>query len=186
MAKRKLNPIKLLERQLLARFPEATVSLDAPARPSGTWFLDVNRDGHPVVIAWRDGAGFGVSSSARHGYGEGADEVYQDQEAAYGRVVSLLLSRTHTAPPESVRLRELRKERGISQVELATLLGTQQGAVSRLEHRQDMRLSTVRDVVRSMGGTLRIIVRFPDGVERTLEFDEGAPAETAGKKRNGR
>jgi DNA-binding transcriptional regulator YiaG len=170
--KKKATAIESLEKQLRKRFPEAIVSIDPPAKRRGSWFLDVRRNGHFVVIQWREGAGFGISSAPDHAYGEGADEVYQDEEAAYGRTVSLLLSGTHTAPPEPVRLRELRKERGISQAELAALLKTQQGAVSKLERRHDMLISTVRDVVQSMGGSLRIIARFPDGVERVLQFED--------------
>jgi DNA-binding transcriptional regulator YiaG len=171
MAK-KATPIESLQRNLKKRFPDACFSLDRPDNENATWFLDVNQNGHFIVIQWRYDKGFGVSSSSRHAYGEGPDEVYQDKEGAYARTVSLLLSKNFTAPPEAVRLRELRKERRISQVELASKLNTQQGAVSRLERRKDMLVSTVRDVVRSMGGTLRIIAQFPDGMEKTLEFED--------------
>lgn len=173
MSKKTETPIQVLEAQLRKRFPAASLALDVAARPNGTSFLDVELDGHQVVIQWRKGAGFGISSSSDHGYGEGADEVYQDVEAAYGRTISLLLSRTHTSPPESV-LRELRKARGLSQVELAKLLEKQQGEVSKLEQRSDVKLSTVRTVVEKMGGKMTIIVTFPDGMERTLKFDEDA------------
>jgi hypothetical protein len=93
-------PVEVLECQLRKRFESAQISLDPPGRASGVWYLDITDDGHHVVIGWREDAGFGVSSSATHGYGEGADEVYPDLEAAYGRVVSLLLSRTFTSPSD--------------------------------------------------------------------------------------
>lgn len=76
--------------------------------------MDIRHNGHPIVIQWQEEKGFGVSSPAASGYGEGADEKYPDEEATYGRAVSLLLSGTFTAPPEPVRLSELRKEQGIS------------------------------------------------------------------------
>jgi hypothetical protein len=122
MAKSNVLPIVSLEARLRNRFPEASVQLDWPRKRSGVWYLDVRRDAHPVMIQRQQGKGFGVTSSAAPAYGEGADEVYLDQEAAYGRVVYLLLSGTFTSPPEAVRLSELRKERGISQAELAVLL----------------------------------------------------------------
>lgn len=103
MSRKADTPIKSLEQQLRERFPEATISLDAPANRAGAWFLDLSHGGHSVVVQWRSVDGFGVSSSPNHGYGEGADEVYRDEEAAYGRVVSLLLSQNHTSPPASVR-----------------------------------------------------------------------------------
>jgi hypothetical protein len=173
MSKKAATPIHALESQLRQRFPSAKIYLDATERPKGTSFLDVDLNGHLVVIQWRADAGFGISSSAEHGFGEGADEVYQDLEAVYGRTVSLLLSRTRTSPPESV-LRDLRKERGFTQVELAKLLNKQQGEVSKLEQRSDVKLSTVRSAVEKMGGKLTILVTFPDGMERALKFEEDA------------
>jgi hypothetical protein len=81
------------------QFPEATITLDAPRKRSGEWFLDVNLDGHIVVVHWREKIGFGVSSSMEHGYGEGPDEVYRDDESTYRRVVMLLETRSFTTPP---------------------------------------------------------------------------------------
>jgi transcriptional regulator with XRE-family HTH domain len=71
-----------------------------------------------------------------------------------------------------VRLRELRKERGLSQAKLANLLNKQQGEVSKIERRSDVLVSTLREVLQSMSATLRISARFADGAERPLEFGE--------------
>jgi len=173
MSKKSETPIELLEKRLRKRFPSAAVLLDPAESPKGTWFLDVDLDSHLVVIQWKPEAGFGISSSAEHGFGEGPDEIYKDVEAAYGRVLSLLLSRTYTSPPEAV-LRDLRRQRGLSQVELAKLLDKQQGEISKLEQRSDVKVSTVRNAVEKMGGKLTILVTFPDGMERTLKFNEDA------------
>ena len=173
MSKKVDTPIQLLKKQLRKRFPTASISLDAPARPTATWFLDIDLDDHFVVVQWKPDSGFGISSSAEHGFGEGPDEVYKDLEAAYGRTVSLLLSRTYTSPPETM-LRDLRKERGLSQVELAKLLEKQQGEISKLEQRSDVKVSTVRNAVEKMGGKMTILVTFADGMERALKFVEDA------------
>jgi DNA-binding XRE family transcriptional regulator len=171
MAKRSMLPIEMLEKQLRERFPEARITLDRPKRSTGIWYLDVVRDGHPVAVQWKAGAGFGVSSSMAHAYGEGADEVYAEAEAAYGRIVSLLLSRIFTSAPEPVRLRELRKARGLSQAELAQLLNKQQGEISKIERRSDVLVSTLREVLQSMGATLKISACFPNE-ERPLAIGE--------------
>lgn len=168
----RLVPIESLAAQLRARFPDAGVELDRPKVRAGVWFLDLRWKDRFVVVQWQSGQGFGVSASAAPGYGEGADEVYADEEAAYGRAISLLLSGAHTAPPEPVRLSELRKERGISQVELADLLNKQQGEISKIEHRKDVKLSTLRDYVESLGGSLQVLARLPNGVVRVIEMDE--------------
>ncbi len=63
---------------------------------------------------------------------------------------------------EELTLAELREARRRSQAELARKLGVQQSAVSRIERRTDMDLSTLTGIVEAMGGTLEIIARFPD------------------------
>jgi len=63
---------------------------------------------------------------------------------------------------EELTLRELRDARQRSQVEIAKKLGIKQAAVSKLERRADMYLSTLRRLVEAMGGSLEIIARFPD------------------------
>ena len=59
-------------------------------------------------------------------------------------------------------LRKLRDARNRSQKQIAEQLGIQQAAVSRLERRTDMYISTLRNLIQAMGGDLDIIARFPD------------------------
>ena len=63
---------------------------------------------------------------------------------------------------EEMTLRELRKARHLTQVSVARELGINQDAVSRLEQRSDLLLSTLRKAVEAMGGSLSLIARFPD------------------------
>ena len=63
---------------------------------------------------------------------------------------------------EEMTLRELRKARERSQVKLGKELGINQAAVSKLERRTDMYLSTLRGLVEAMGGSLEIVACFPD------------------------
>ncbi len=63
-------------------------------------------------------------------------------------------------PPEC-SLAELRKSCHRSQVEVAAVLGIRQLAVSRLERRRDVRVSTLRAYVEALGGSLELIVRLP-------------------------
>ena len=63
---------------------------------------------------------------------------------------------------EEMTLRELRKARHLTQVSVARELGVSQDAVSRLEQRSDLLLSTLRRTVEAMGGSLSLIARFPD------------------------
>lgn len=59
-------------------------------------------------------------------------------------------------------LRDLRKARDLTQVEVAAVMGITQDNVSRLEKRSDVLLSTLRGYVEAMGGKLDLRVQFPD------------------------
>jgi DNA-binding transcriptional regulator YiaG len=60
-------------------------------------------------------------------------------------------------------LHQLRQALKLSQEQVAEELGITQAAVSRLEHRPDLFVSTLRRFVEAMGGELEIRVRFPTG-----------------------
>src|SRR5438270_5777535 len=79
--------------------------------------------------------------------------------------------RTAELIAEEATLRQLREARERSQVEMAERLHIKQSAVSKLERRTDMYLSTLRGFIEAMGGTLEIIARFPDQVVRITQFE---------------
>jgi transcriptional regulator with XRE-family HTH domain len=60
-----------------------------------------------------------------------------------------------------LNLREVRESVARSQAQVAEALGVEQAAVSRLERRADMYVSTLRKLLRAMGGELVVIARFP-------------------------
>lgn len=68
--------------------------------------------------------------------------------------------------PSSLRagraLRGLRSHRGLTQQQVAARLGMTQPEISKLEARSDVRLSTLRAYVASLGGTLELVARFDD------------------------
>jgi transcriptional regulator with XRE-family HTH domain len=72
----------------------------------------------------------------------------------------------------SLRLGQLRKARGLTQEQIADRLEIRQVSVSRLEARDDVRVSTLRSVVEAMGGALDVLARFPDAAYR-IAFDNG-------------
>lgn len=69
-------------------------------------------------------------------------------------------------------LNELRAARQLTQESLAKSLGINQAAVSKMERRTDMYISTLRDFVVAMGGELEITARFPDGIIRIQQFQD--------------
>ena len=62
---------------------------------------------------------------------------------------------------ESNRLSHLRETLGITQSDLADRLSVNQAAVSQIERRGDMRLSTLRRYVTALGGRLEVRVKIP-------------------------
>jgi hypothetical protein len=91
---------------------------------------------------------------------------------------------------EALSLRELRRALRVTQTEVARRLKKGQEVISRMEQRQDMRLSTLRDYVRSLGGELELVCRFgsraavrlrtePHAVDQTVTTPgRGAPSAT--------
>lgn len=59
-------------------------------------------------------------------------------------------------------LAELRRARGLTQIQLAEQLGTSQGEISKIEHRNDLYLSTLNRYLEAMGGELRLVGVFDD------------------------
>jgi len=86
-------------------------------------------------------------------------------EAARSR--SDALYRQHMA---EMPLHELRQAKALSQVKLAESLHVNQAAISKMEHRTDMYISTLHEYIRAMGGDLEIVANFPDGSVKISNF----------------
>jgi hypothetical protein len=77
-------------------------------------------------------------------------------------------------------LNELREALAITQVHLARILRVNQAAVSKMERRTDMYVSTLQDFIKAMGGELKITAKFPDGSVEITQFGDAKKA-AAGK-----
>lgn len=78
------------------------------------------------------------------------------------------------AMTDAMALAQLRESLGLRQVEVAERLGVNQGGVSRLERREDLYLSTLREYVVALGGELELLALFPDGRRVRIESAEAA------------
>ena len=81
---------------------------------------------------------------------------------------------------DAMPLQELRHARTLSQVQLAQTLSVKQAAVSKLERRTDMYISTLRNFIKAMGGDLEIIATFPDGSVQISQFENIAAKKERG------
>lgn len=77
-----------------------------------------------------------------------------DQQARIARRAAEMVAEIET-------LKEMRRARRRSQAKVAKELKINQAAVSKLERRTDMYVSTLRSYIEAMGGELEIIARFP-------------------------
>ncbi|HEY3628702.1 MAG TPA: XRE family transcriptional regulator [Terracidiphilus sp.] len=77
----------------------------------------------------------------------------------------------------------LRDAKQLTQVQMAQLLKISQGAVSKVERRTDMFVSTLRNYVRAIGGDLEIRAVFPDGDVLIDQFSDDRRAEGNGVQR---
>jgi transcriptional regulator with XRE-family HTH domain len=114
------------------------------------------------------------------------DKVIADLPAERRAKVS---ARTKELIAEEMALRHLRQARDFTQQRMAELLRLDQGSISKIESRSDMLLSTLRSYVEAMGGSLRLIAEFPDGVAELKSLGEvlDSPAQTPkGRKRQRR
>ena len=116
-----------------------------------------------------------------------ADE-FIDQFSAEDRAKIELRAKQLIA--EELTLRDLRKARDLTQVQISRMLGIGQEHVSRLEQRTDMLLSTLTSYVEAMGGNLKLVVEFPDRAPVVLtslaDVFETAPTETSSRRKRKR
>jgi transcriptional regulator with XRE-family HTH domain len=89
---------------------------------------------------------------------------------------------------EYLTLRDLRKARALTQVQLAETLGQKQVSIAKLEKRTDLLLSTLRRYVEAMGGKLDLVVEFPDRPPVHLEGlgESDDPPSRSARKEGGR
>lgn len=73
---------------------------------------------------------------------------------------------------QQMALDELREARRLTQEQLAKTLHVKQSAISKLERRADMYVSTLQRMVQAMGGELEIRARFPEGEVRITQFSK--------------
>jgi predicted XRE-type DNA-binding protein len=67
---------------------------------------------------------------------------------------------------DEIRLFELRHQEALSQVEIAGRLEVTQGAISKLEHADDVRVSTLRNYLEALGARLELVAVFDDEERR--------------------
>ncbi|MEZ6193245.1 MAG: helix-turn-helix transcriptional regulator [Phycisphaerales bacterium] len=69
-------------------------------------------------------------------------------------------------------LSEIRLQAGLTQTDLANTLGIKQPSMSKLEAQEDMQISTLRRIVKALGGELELIANLPGGTVKLSQFKD--------------
>ena len=111
-----------------------------------------------------DTATAGESMLTQHDWdgAEGAHERFKDLLEAKPRAKARYDAVLAEINQRQAPLRRLREARSLTQSTIAELLEMDQSEISRLEHRSDMLLSTLKRFVQANGGELHLVVQFPD------------------------
>jgi hypothetical protein len=74
------------------------------------------------------------------------------------------------AEGQEMDLRQLRQARQWTGEAIAEAMDVSLGGVAKMEARMDMSISSMREFVEAMGGTLEVVARFPDHSVRITGF----------------
>jgi transcriptional regulator with XRE-family HTH domain len=96
---------------------------------------------------------------------------WRDIRGAHSPEVEAEIARRVKEAACVMTLYQLREARSLTQVNLAKVLNVNQGAVSRMEKRTDMYVSTLRNFIQAMGGKLQVKAIFPDGEVEIEQFE---------------
>lgn len=96
---------------------------------------------------------------------------WRDIRRKHSPEVEAEIVREVKAASRVMTLYQLREARSLTQVNLAKVLNVNQGAVSRLEKRADMYVSTLRNFIQAMGGRLQVKAIFPEGEVEIDQFE---------------
>ena len=102
--------------------------------------------------------------SGRHSFSELTKNFTPERRQRISEMKSELLA--------EMPLHELRRARALTQGDMAKILKVNQPAVSKLEQRADIYVSSLRSYIEAVGGKLRIVAEFPEGEVAITNFSE--------------
>lgn len=89
----------------------------------------------------------------------GADRLKKLEATTKTMVAEMLLS-------------EIRRHSGLTQKEVASVLGISQPSLSKIENQDDMQIGTLSKLIQALGGKLEIIAHLPQGDCRLTQFGD--------------
>ena len=153
-------PVRQFIEALEVMHGDVSIALEKGGDIAGDWWIDVGHQTGAFTVQWKPQAGFALHPATDDAvFGEMPCERYSDTATLLRRAEQLIDQGTVGA----VGLRDFREVQGVSQAELAARLGIQQAAVSKVERRQDLHLDTLSAIIKALGGTLEMKLKFARG-----------------------
>ena len=112
--------------------------------------------------------------SGRHSFSELTKDFTPERRQRISEMKSELLA--------EMPLHELRRARALTQGDMAKMLKVNQPAVSKLEQRADIYVSSLRSYVEAVGGKLKIVAEFPEGEVAITNFSEVGETEAVSRE----
>lgn len=151
--------IEHLKHLLSKSLPSMHVQVEEPEHTGGSHWVDVIFGKKRHTLQYRPGKGFGLFHEDAE-YGEGPAEIYRTPERAAQRLLQLVADGNSNAG--CMGLKDIRELYGQSQVTLAKKAGVKQPAISRVEKRGELKLSTLAATIKALGGKLEVRAHFKD------------------------
>ena len=102
--------------------------------------------------------------TGRHPFSELTRDLTPDRRRRIDDIKKVLLA--------EMPLHELRRARALTQRDMARMLKVNQPAVSKLEQRADVYVSSLRSYIEAVGGKLKIVAEFPEGQVAITNFSD--------------
>ena len=112
--------------------------------------------------------------SGRHSFSELTKDFTPERRQRIAEMKSELLA--------EMPLHELRRARALTQGDMAKMLKVNQPAVSKLEQRADIYVSSLRSYIEAVGGKLKIVAEFPEGEVAITNFSEVGETDTVSRE----
>ena len=181
-----MNQVEILKSKVEGSVPGVEGVIATSTVLDGPFTLDFfNSVGHILNVIWWPRRGFGLSSPASHGYGEGVDEMYSNVDEAIERVIHLLRTGSETSSPGALTVRQLRERLLVSQQDVAKRLRVSQAAVSALEKDlANSQISTVKQLLAALGAELELRAVLPNRTfSLSLASDQDRALDTSERTR---
>ena len=169
--------IEIFREKAMAIAPDACISIDLADSAAGSHWMHVAFARHAIELEFKRGTCICFYLDAEGNYGEKPDEIYHGTDLALHRFAQIYGRSKADLTFNGINAVELRKLQLASQKSVAEKMHVSQASISQFEsrmlHKDAFKISTLKEYVESLGGTIEVNLIFPH-FRGSLEFGSGA------------